>query len=540
MTCKLFVYLLAVMCFISGYAADTSESLLNELDAIIRNQSEYTQKRNLKIYLLKKQIDTASDDILKFSQLDNLFNDYRNYKIDSALVIAKRMIKIAENLDETRQYKAQMRLADAMNKLGEPAECIFILNRIPRTEDIKKNSYFYYLYHTAYLSLSKEDKNIGGEYDYSRELKNYKDTIVSISKPGGEAWITNKAGLYAQEGNIGKGIDLLISFYEEQHENGNKNLASIEYQLGELYLEMGDTATSKMYFIKSSICDLKAAKYVYKSLQQLAEILYKEGDSNRAYNYIMKAMYDITAGHARYRVHDIAEYLPIITATHDRQQADENMIQLIITLFLGLVLAMMIVFYIMLRRKNRVVAEAMTQVTEQNVQLQKLMENLQLSNSRLRESDDIKVEYIALLFNTCSEYIREQEDFRKRISQKLASKQTADVMKLVNIQTSESDNFKQFIRKFDSIFNYLFPNFVNDFNQFLRPEEQIQLKPGELLTPELRIYALIRLGITENGKIADFLHYSVQTVYNYRQKMRNKAINKGESLSAKMRNIVKG
>ena len=94
-----------------------------------------------------------------------------------------------------------------------------------------------------------------------------------------------------------------------------------------------------------------------------------------------------------------------------------------------------------------------------------------------------------------------------------------------------SEDLKSFIRHFDTIFLSIFPNFIQDFNSLLRPEERIQIKEGELLTPELRIYALIRLGIHDNTKIASFLHYSLQTVYNYRMKMRNKAISDKKNLA---------
>lgn len=107
-------------------------------------------------------------------------------------------------------------------------------------------------------------------------------------------------------------------------------------------------------------------------------------------------------------------------------------------------------------------------------------------------------------------------------------------------KSDENKDFKILIQEFDTIFLSIFPNFVSDFNNLLRPEERIVLKHDKLLTPELRIYALIRLGITENAQIAEFLHYSIQTVYNYRQKMRNKALVKGKSLSAQMQKILGG
>ena len=98
--------------------------------------------------------------------------------------------------------------------------------------------------------------------------------------------------------------------------------------------------------------------------------------------------------------------------------------------------------------------------------------------------------------------------------------QNSDISKMLHNQSSTTEDFKLFISKFDTIFLSIFPDFVESFNALLKEDERIQVKEGELLTPELRIYALIRLGINDNSKIANFLHYSLQTVYNYRLKMR--------------------
>ena len=47
-------------------------------------------------------------------------------------------------------------------------------------------------------------------------------------------------------------------------------------------------------------------------------------------------------------------------------------------------------------------------------------------------------------------------------------------------------------------------SFVEDFNALLTNDEQISLKTGERMNTELRIFALIRLGISDSVKIAQF------------------------------------
>ena len=124
-----------------------------------------------------------------------------------------------------------------------------------------------------------------------------------------------------------------------------------------------------------------------------------------------------------------------------------------------------------------------------------------------------------------SAYIDKMEDFRKNIDRKLKTGKVEDVVMLTNPSSSLIQNeLKEFYKNFDTIFLNLYPDFVDQFNTLLSSDEKIFPKEGELLSPELRIFALVRLGISDSVKIANFLHYSPQTVYNYRLKVRNKSV----------------
>jgi DNA-binding NarL/FixJ family response regulator len=79
-------------------------------------------------------------------------------------------------------------------------------------------------------------------------------------------------------------------------------------------------------------------------------------------------------------------------------------------------------------------------------------------------------------------------------------------------------------KNFDKIFLKLFPHFIEEFNKLFKAEDYMVLEHGELLNTDLRIYALIRLGITDSEKIAKFLDYSVNTIYTYKTKLKQKTI----------------
>ena len=184
-------------------------------------------------------------------------------------------------------------------------------------------------------------------------------------------------------------------------------------------------------------------------------------------------------------------------------------------------------------------SEAQRQLKEANDKLQTLNVKLKDVNTQLRESNYVKEEYIGYVFSICSSYISKLDEYRKNINRKLKANQVDEVKVMTGRSTMAQSELKEFYGNFDAIFLHVYPDFVKDFNELLKPEEQIQLKEGELLNTELRIYALVRLGINDSVKIAEFLHCSPQTVYNNRLKVRNKAIVPKEKFAETVRSLGK-
>lgn len=167
---------------------------------------------------------------------------------------------------------------------------------------------------------------------------------------------------------------------------------------------------------------------------------------------------------------------------------------------------------------------------ETNLELNSLNRKLHNMNDELRrinfevtEANHIKEEYIGYFLDECSMYINKLNDYRKMVNKKLQDKQIESLYKISKNNELKEDELRELFANFDTMFIHLFPDFIDKFNALLQDEDQIVLKKGEVLNTELRIYALIRLGINDSGKIANFLGYSVNTIYNYRAKVKNKA-----------------
>lgn len=535
---SLSILLCFFICFHLLAAVKTDDDkLLLKLDKMIQNREVYQQKVEKEIADIRRTLDYVEDDKIRFDILGNLFTKYRSFRIDTAMIVAKERLQLAETLKDKKLInQGVMNIADVMNKMGKQENALIMLGKVERTEDVKRDTYFYYLYQTIYLSCYNDAID---EYDKQfawQQIKAYKDTSITISDPHSSSYITNKCGRLSMSGKWNEAIRLLEDYYGQSRED-NSDKARMEYLLAELYLGKKDTLQAKHYLILASMTDIANAKKVYMSLQHLAILLFWEGDIVRAYNYISCSLEDVNFGKARYRVVDIAGYLPIIQGANDaRIKADENRV-LFFLLILLILTIILVVAFLFIRKKNTRILKVKQSLAEQNLRLREMSENLARMNEQIQESNHIKEEYIGLLFNICSENIYKQESNRKALLKIANTGSMSDISKTLCGQSSTSEDFKLFIRKFDTIFLSIFPNFVESFNTLLREEEQVQVKEGELLTPELRIYALIRLGINDNSKIANFLHYSLQTVYNYQMKMRNKAIIPGNNLTIQVQKL---
>lgn len=158
-----------------------------------------------------------------------------------------------------------------------------------------------------------------------------------------------------------------------------------------------------------------------------------------------------------------------------------------------------------------------------NNELNRLNEDLKRKNEELNEANYVKEEYIGSVFTICSNYIKSMETFRRTIYAKVKNKQYADIIRATEGNDTTKQELKKLFNSFDTVFLHIYPDFVADFNTLLQNDQRVTPKEGELLNTELRIYALVRLGISDSVKIAEFLHCSPQTVYNYRYNMRNRA-----------------
>lgn len=525
---------------VCGFASTEIDSLLKVLDATIKERPKYEQKRELRIDSLNIELKKIANLDERFNLYQKLLREYRNYNMDSALWIANERLEIAQKLKKTEYIStANMNIAEILGIMGMYKESLDIMDEVDsRKLDDKQRAYYFHLYHSIYTLMSENSFSQKEKTHYEALLSQYKDSLLLVNDPQSLGYALVWNGKLVEKGKYNEALALMQECFQKYGEDQSL-VGTVAYGLSDVYRRIGDHEQEKKYLIISAIGDQRKAVKGYIALRKLAILLYQEGDLDRAYTYIKCAMEDAIFCKARFRTLEISQTLPIIAAAYDKKvkQEKENLIKYLFLISILSVVLVISLFYIYKQLKK--LSAARKSINKMYEDVKRMNGDLNELNKKLSESNLVKEEYIGSVFNLCSTYIDKMEAYRIDINRKLKSGQIAEATKMTNSTSLVSDELKEFFRNFDAIFLNIYPNFVEEFNSLLLENEQIVPKAGDILTPELRVFALVRLGITDSSKIASFLHYSPQTVYNYRLKVHNKLVVSKDEFAVAIQQIGK-
>ncbi len=520
------------------------DSLLDELDTTIDNSQYYHNKKETEINKLKGLLKYTSSTVQKYELYEKLYNEYKVYQSDSALNYARKSLKIANTLNDlTKINTAKLNLASIMATLGMYKEATDILNKIniKATPEIK--NLFYGANSSIYLSMSEYAASDQEKKRYILLTKQYRDSTFQSDPPHSESYIITQSNRLFENGKYDETIRLLEGHFPKI-DNSSTDKAVIAYIISQAYQRKKNYEQDKKWLIISAISDLQLEKKEYISLRSLAFLMYQEGDVDRAYKYIKRSLEDALFCNARLRTYEISRMLPIINEAYQKQN-DTNRKQLIVFLISASVLSLflMVVLFLLFKQMKKLskakqeISLANNQFLELNKELNSFNEKLNETNKTLKEANLVKEIYIGRYMDQCSVYISKLDEYRRKLNVIVSSGKTTELVKAIKSKEFIEVELKEFYHNFDKTFLLLFPNFIEEFNSLLSDNEDIKLKQGELMNTELRIFALIRLGISDSVKISEFLRYSLSTIYNYRTKLRNKALGPRDEFEANVMRI---
>lgn len=540
---------LCTICMCRLHAADSSraDSLLLKLDQAIKERPIYMEQKELKLVELKRQLHRQIPDEERFAILGTLLDEYRSFNTDSALHMAEEREQIAIRLGN-REYidNARMNKADVLGMTGMYKEVMDLMRNIHIDRlPVDIHPYYYHIYRTVYGLMADYAVTAYEKKLYTELTDKYRDSLLLVNKDNLLIHTLIQSDQYNVRNEYDKAIRLLTDYLALQKDYEH-DVAICAYTLSESYRLKGDKEKEKEYLIVSAMADMKTAVREYISLRKLAVLLYQEGDIERAYSYVKICMEDAAACNARLRKLEILEIFPIINDAYQQktEKQQEQMKWALVSISLLSLFLLLAIFYVYKQMKK--VAAARREVIDANKRLKELNDELHLSNAQLKEANHsiaensyLKEEYIGRYMAQCSVYLEKMDNYRRSLGKIAATGNVEELYKNIKSSKFIEGELKEFYTNFDNTFLQLFPTFVEDFNALLADDEQISLKAGERMNTELRIFALIRLGITDSVKIAQFLRYSVTTIYNYRTKVRNKAAGDRDLLEQEVMTIGK-
>ena len=500
------------------------QQLLRLLDGYIERRHLYTEQKEEKIKQLKIKLRIAENNNSRLSILNTIYREYYTYRYDSAMVYANRGLALA--LSDNNTYYAtlnRINRAAVLSTGGFYSQAETLLNEIgEKNVPLQLKQYYYYT--TTWLYSYWESFCDKSEFkDYYRQKKHhFLQLTVNTTH-------NNYVGLHAYlsgelaflENPLSKAV---LHHYTTALNNSPVNSrvhASAAYCIARYYREIGNIQLYEKYIVEAAISDMVCPLKENLALQELSTYLYKEGSkyANYAARYIYISMEDAQFYNNRLRMLEISSILPIISTANQEALAHKERIVrgvLAVVSFLSLVLlGMALLGY----KQNKWLVRSRREVKSQNLKLTELNEKLIATNHR-RET------YMRLFMDISAVYIRKLIEYRKLVGRKIKANQTADLLKTINSYKLAEEEANTFYTRFDRAFIELYPGFVEELNSLLLPDAQIELPSPNSLTTEVRIYALMRLGVTDSQEIATLLFYSIQTIYNYKSAMRTRAINR--------------
>lgn len=514
------------------------DSLLERLDDVIRERARYIDQKEDRLHKLKQGFYAGMPDEERFERLDALLEEYRSYNADSSLAVTQERLRLAEHLGN-RDYlnNARMNLAELMGIAGMYKEALEQMEAVAY-DSLPEHLRGYYFHNLRTLYSWMADYVVLPELrDRYRALREtYNDSLLHYRLADGDtlSYALNRS----QQCNANNRPDEAIGLMTRYLTRGNTHYRAIAaYTLAESYHLKGDTEHEKYFLAVAAIADLQTPVLEYAALPALAVLLFHEGDVERAYVYLKRCMEDAVACNARLRILEILKIFPVVNDVYQLQIKKRQRQMAWALALISLLSLFLVVSVVYVRRQMKRVVQARREVMEANARLKELNDELHHSNEQLKEANRsiaensyLKEEYIGRYMDQCSAYIEKLDAYRRELGKLAAAGKVQELYKNLKSSRLVEQELEDFYAHFDDTFLQLFPTFVEDFNSLLLPDEHILPKPGERLNTELRIYALVRLGITDSVKIARFLRYSVTTIYNYRVRVRNKAAGNREEL----------
>ncbi|MEP6465181.1 MAG: DUF6377 domain-containing protein [Parafilimonas sp.] len=524
----LFIFLLCLSA--SCFAA--SDSLLIALKKAINEEPKYDALKKKEINQLKQTLNAKhfAPPAVLFNLNEQLYEAYKVFNYDSAYLYAGKMLQIAkaENAEDLVRI-SKLKFAFIMLSSGlyrETFDTLQSINVTNKPDSIKAE--YYTLLGRYYYDLAYYDFDNYHSVDYDITGSKYIDSALSYY-PDDSFEKNYYSGLrFFKKDSLDKATVFFEKLMEDKRLSEHE-IALTSSTLSGICLQKNQPQKAIDLLIIAAIADIHSSTKEVLAILNLAEMLYQNGDVENASMFIEKAIQYADFYGARQRKVQVSAILPLIDNEKIRSTEAERKFAIQYGIAVTLFVIVLAVLIVVIRKQVKKLQAAKQVITEANIMQRHI-------NEKLEEANKIKEEYIGYFFKLDSEYFARLDKLKRTIEKKLADKKTDEIRFILNnIQLKKEK--EELLHNFDKVFLRIFPNFITAYNALFKEEDKIKLTENEYLNTDMRIFALIRIGISENEKIAEILEYSVNTIYAYKTKIKNKSIVSNDDFEKKIMEI---
>ena len=503
------------------------DRLYNTLDSLIEHRSKLLAEKEIRLKALKDGLQKGLDDDQLFKLNERIYDEYMAYNFDSAYYYINKNVERQRALGHADRFAASaVRMAHILAVSGIFNNARLLLNEV-RVEDISTANKIDYYEQQSELNLFRSEMaNFTPLFPaYVDSMQHYRQKILEIAPHGSYNYIFNLATYTCEQGEVDKAIKMLEDYLPKLRQ-GDRHYSILTSTLAFFYTHKNQPETREKYLLLSAISDLRASILENNSLRELSIILLERQEYKKAYNYLQQASADAKLYGSRLRSLQAARLAPLITEAYDAERVrtqNRTYILLAILSVITLLLIGTITFILSMMRKRRAAIE---KINTLNQELERRNAAIEAANNEMKESNRIKDEYIGRFLELSSNYIQRGEDRAKQLNRLARDKKMAELYAELKSSASLNESIRLFYQNFDTAFLNIYPNFIKEVNSLMANGNQFEVDGGQKLTTELRILALIRLGINDNQKIADILRSSITTIYTYRSKIKSRALSK--------------
>ena len=503
------------------------DRLYNTIDSLIEHRSELLAEKEIRLKALKDGLQEGLDEDQLFKLNERIYDEYMAYNFDSAYYYINKNVERQRALGHADRFATSaVRMAHILAVSGIFNNARLLLNEV-RVEDISTANKIDYYEQQSELNLFRSEMaNFTPLFPaYVDSMQHYRQKILEIAPHDSYNYIFNLATYTCEQGEVDKAIKMLEDYLPKLRQ-GDRHYSIVTSTLAFFYTHKDQPETREKYLLLSAISDLRASILENNSLRELSIILLERQEYKKAYNYLQQASEDAKLYGSRLRSLQAARLAPLITQAYDTERVrtqNRTYILLAILSVITLLLIGTIAFILSMMRKRRAAIE---KINTLNQELERRNAAIEAANNEMKESNRIKDEYIGRFLELSSNYIQRDEERAKLLNRLARDKKMAELYTELKSSASLNESIRLFYQNFDTAFLNIYPNFIKEVNSLMANGNQFEVDGGQKLTTELRILALIRLGINDNQKIADILRSSITTIYTYRSKIKSRALSK--------------